>query len=999
MRLIRYIKREFQKKSSSGSDWSVNTDYKYYAFISYKHRDNERFVADSRWAKRLKIELGMMHLNTPPIDHDSIIDDYDNTISQVFRDDDNLSGGELTEAIKKALKESKVLVIILSKEMVADQNRKDAEHRKAIAKLDEQLNAGIINQEKYEELLKNVPRAWLHEEFDLFMELHGDNMDNVCLVNVEGEPISPKNRDLIPEYLLDKIDDNKRIVSPFDNFSESQYGKKKEWGKDEDYFVERTAAAIAGHIFGLNVEEFWSYRQKQKQAEKLKKLVAGVIAIMLVSVFVFSLILNWNRHKEEQAIRLMDRAQSMVQRGDRQKAMMLARAAYEKSPHSTTITNFMRQFQTESGTKPFTLLRHECFVNPSRNEVVYYDYQGNKSLYVLDGKDFSTKIVFRNADYLNGVYFDSVGEKMLIAGADSIKVYDFNRNAFYKGIPYRGEMGNELGNSFAFSGDYLLRVWKDSAVVNHLSSGRQTVIREQNFTKTVVRDGLINCVRISKDTVSVYIFDPVRLSFSPVRNYSLSHEFKYDESFEISPSSGNMAFLTSEGNIYYIGVDGSHHELYFSEGYNKLKFNRDGSCLLAVKTDNIGNLKIHIWKNGQYVKELYYSADKTIHNVLWGNEEDIVALSEGNIFVSNIRDSYKYELDTRINMQYNSRYHSWHNVIPTDDALYYVNNTYDNQKNEYIGLLKFKYPDWLGFGQKTQIDPFESDFWKQFPQYGSSVDHHFEPSRQLGFMADSSGIDVVNVEQGNVVRLSYPFGPFPDRWSNQKFFRNSQGNDLICLRRLFYPNDISSMTGDTEIIRIDLGTLSISSSTIMSDFLYLFGIATEGKLLISDEESLYILDAKSLQQLAKIDVYEPRTDKLINITNHRYLLPTIGRDFYELDLHKYRISPSSLPFKSAGWQSTEFDNQYLLVKTSYSSGKMVYDVKNNQGVYFPDELESVHDISKGMITVNYHSVGNDYFMSRTYMRPILSDEQILTLVDSLIGKRTLTETDLWELSY
>ena len=105
-------------------------------------------MADSRWAKRLKIELGMMHLNTPPIEHDSIINDYDNTISQVFRDDDNLSGGELTEAIKKALKESKVLVIILSKEMVADQNRKDAAHREAKAKLDEQLNAGVITQEK-----------------------------------------------------------------------------------------------------------------------------------------------------------------------------------------------------------------------------------------------------------------------------------------------------------------------------------------------------------------------------------------------------------------------------------------------------------------------------------------------------------------------------------------------------------------------------------------------------------------------------------------------------------------------------------------------------------------------------------------------------------------------------------------------------------------------------------------------------------------------------------
>lgn len=998
MRLNKVIHWLFQKKSST-SEKSVSPDYKYYAFISYKHRDGECFVADSRWAKRLKIELGMMHLDTPPIDHDSIIDDYDNTISQVFRDDDNLSGGKLTEAIKKALKESKVLVIILSKEMVADQNRMDAAHRDAMAKLDERLNAGEITQEEYEKLLKNVPRAWLHEEFDLFMKLHCDNMDNVCLVNVEGEPISTRNRDLIPEYLLDKIDDNKRIVSPFENFSESQYGKKKEWGKDEDYFVERTAAAIAGHIFGLNVEEFWSYRQKQKQAEKLKKLVAGVIAVLLVSVFVFSLILNWNRRKEEQAIRLMDRAQSMVQKGDRQKAMMLARAAYDKAPHSSTITDFMRQFQTESGTKPFTLLRHECFVNPSRNEVVYYDYQGNKSLYVLDGKDFSTKIVFRNADYLNGVYFDSIGEMMLIAGADSIKVYNFNRNTFYKGIPYRGEMGNELGTSFAFSGDYLLRVWKDSSVVNHLPSGRQTVIRENNFDKTFVKDGLINCVRISKDTVSVYQFDPAQLSFYPVKIYSLSHEFKYSEYFEISPSSGNMAFLTSEENIYYIGADGSHHELYFSEGYNDLKFNQDGSCLLAVKTDNNGNLKIHVWKNGQYVKELYYSTDKTTQNVFWGNDEDIVVVSEGKIIVSNIRDSYKYELDTRINMQYNSRYHSWHKVTPTDDALYYVNNTYDNQKNEYIGLLKFKYPDWQGFGQKAQIDPFESDFWKQFPRYNSSVDHHFEPSRQLGFMADSCGIDVVHVEQGNVARLSYPSGPFPDHWSNQKFFRDSEGKDLICLRRLFYPNDISSMKGDTEIIRIDLETLSITSSTRMPDFLYLFGIVTEGKLLISDEESLYILDANSLQKLAKIDVYEPRTDELINISNHRYLLPTIGRDFYELDLHKYRISPSRLQFKSAGWRSTEFDNHYLLVQTSYSSGKMVYDVKNNQGVYFPDELESVQDISKGMITINYHSVDNDYFMSRTYIRPILSDEQVSTLVDSLIGKRTLTETDLWELSY
>lgn len=1000
MSFTSYIKRLFQKKVSI-SDRSVNTDYKYYAFISYKHRDGERFMADSRWAKRLKIELGMMHLNTPPIDYDSIIDDYDNTISQVFRDDDNLSGGELTEAIKKALKESKVLVIILSKEMVADQNRMDAAHREAIAKLDEQLNAGVIDQEEYEDLLKNVPRAWLHEEFDLFMKLHGDNMDNVCLVNVQGEPISPKNRDLIPEYLLDKIDNDKRIVSPFENFSESQYGKKKEWGKDEDYFVERTAAAIAGHIFGLNVEEFWSYRQKQKQAEKLKKLVAWVIAVLLVSVLVFLLILSGNRRKEEQAIRLMDRAQSMVQKGDRQKAMILARTAYDKSPHSSTITDFMRQFQTEPGTKPFTLLRYKCFVNPARNEVVYYDYRDDKSIYILDGKDFSTKIAFHNADLLNNLYFDSNGEKMLIAGADSIKIYDFVNNSFYKGIPYRGEMGDELGSSFAFTGNYLLRVWNDSSIVNHLPSGMQTVIRERGFDRVFVKDGLINCVRVLKDTIGVYTFDPIRMSFIPTQISPLSHKFKYlyGGYFEISPSSGNIAAVTGDGTIDYIAVDGSHYTLYNSEGFSNLKFNQDGSCLLAVKTDENGSTIIHVWRNARFVKKLYYSVHENIQSVFWGNGEDIIAVSKEKLIVSNLRDSYRYELDKRINLQYTDLHPENQCVITADNALYYISGSYDSQKAEEIGLLKYPYPDWQGFGGKTTMSDFEVEFWNKYPQYGRHQAHYLDSSKRVAFIADSCGIDVINVERDDVVRLLYPSGPASERMSNQSFFPSSDGKDLFCLRWISVPNDISSSEGDTEAIRIDMKTSKIASSTMIQGMVTLTGIAVEGKLVVSDQEFLCVLDANTLQQLVKIKINGTRVEQLINISNHRYLLPSTGESLYELDLNNFSINPSRLHFRSNSWSSAAFDNRYLQVKTGYASGRMLYDVKMNKAVYFPDEQENIQGVLDGQIIINYHSIDHDYFKSRTYMRTILTDEQILTSIDSLIGKRTLSETDLWELSY
>lgn len=193
--------------------------------------------------------------------------------------------------------------------------------------------------------------------------------------------------------------------------------------------------------------------------------------------------------------------------------------------------------------------------------------------------------------------------------------------------------------------------------------------------------------------------------------------------------------------------------------------------------------------------------------------------------------------------------------------------------------------------------------------------------------------------------------------------------------------------------------LSIVASTKMHDMVFLFGIALEGKLMMSDEISLYVLDGDTLQQLVKIDIEGTQIDKLIHIDDHRYLLPTTGKDLYELDLKDYSVSPSHFPFRSNSWRSAAFDSKYLQVKTNYSYGRMIYDVRNKKAVYFPDEMESIQDISNGDITINYHSVNHDYFHSRTYVRPILSDEQILMLVDSLIGKRTLSETDLWELNY
>ena len=75
----------------------------YYAFISYSHRDEE-------WAKWLQHEFENYHLPTTL----NTIPNLPEKFRPIFRDIDELSGGELKSQISAALKSSAYMVIICS---------------------------------------------------------------------------------------------------------------------------------------------------------------------------------------------------------------------------------------------------------------------------------------------------------------------------------------------------------------------------------------------------------------------------------------------------------------------------------------------------------------------------------------------------------------------------------------------------------------------------------------------------------------------------------------------------------------------------------------------------------------------------------------------------------------------------------------------------------------------------------------------------------------------
>lgn len=79
--------------------------YKYFAFISYKKRGE-----DEEWAKWFQHELESYHLPSTL----NGIDDLPESFRPVFRDDDELEAGDLSEQIQDALEGSLYLVVICS---------------------------------------------------------------------------------------------------------------------------------------------------------------------------------------------------------------------------------------------------------------------------------------------------------------------------------------------------------------------------------------------------------------------------------------------------------------------------------------------------------------------------------------------------------------------------------------------------------------------------------------------------------------------------------------------------------------------------------------------------------------------------------------------------------------------------------------------------------------------------------------------------------------------
>lgn len=277
-----------------------NAKYEYYAFISYKHAiaTTGQFENDSAWANALDQELRYLHIPTE-LDRTALIHEDDDAVDPVFKDTSSLyivRGGELEKELTEKLKKSMTLVLILSKDMVKDQN------------------------ERYHPDPKKST-AWIYWEVKTFLKYHDYDWSRVIPVYIDSDDYSPQI--LNSSIGIERHYDN--IEKPYHD-----YRLQNDWINEKRIFYQKTAAAIASSIFKIEKGAFWNIKEKANQAleaerkraksqRRLWRVIAYFVAMLAATAYILM--------RQSNARDYLNEARQALESGNRLEAHQLARKA------------------------------------------------------------------------------------------------------------------------------------------------------------------------------------------------------------------------------------------------------------------------------------------------------------------------------------------------------------------------------------------------------------------------------------------------------------------------------------------------------------------------------------------------------------------------------------------------------------------------------------------------------------------------------------------------
>lgn len=294
-----------EEKKATSENGLNETALHYDAFISYRHTDLDKFVAEN-----LHKQLEAYRM---PADVLKKRKGMKNRIERVFRDREELPlTSNLNDPIMMAINNSDWLIVICSPRL-----------RESV---------------------------WCKKEIDTFISLHG--REKVLAVLIEGEP-----EESFPEALLFKTEtvtrpdgSTEEIRIPVEPLAADVRGKnKKQILKNMKTELLRILAAM----FHMNFDDLRQRQKEQEHKRKMRYMTYGIVACLLVAVASVGVAWQMNQKnkiiqglsdhaqmqneimKEEQAVSLAEKALHYLEEGNREAAIQTAITANTQYEYMT----------------------------------------------------------------------------------------------------------------------------------------------------------------------------------------------------------------------------------------------------------------------------------------------------------------------------------------------------------------------------------------------------------------------------------------------------------------------------------------------------------------------------------------------------------------------------------------------------------------------------------------------------------------------------------------
>ena len=258
----------------------MKEDLRYNGFISYRHCDLDKFVAENL---HTLIETYKMPK--------AVVEKYnitDNDVRRIFRDQEELPlSGSLNDSIFKALKESKFLIVICS------------------PRLKESM--------------------WCRKEIQNFIKLHG--RDNILCVLIEGEPNESFPEELMYYEEKTKTKTGKEKIKKIscEPLAMDVRGKnKKEIYKN----LKKELIRVIAPMYNLNYDDIKRRHEERELKRKVKLFriitIASIIFALYSSFLFLKIYISSNKLKYDQAISLADLSKDKLSKDDRKGAILSA---------------------------------------------------------------------------------------------------------------------------------------------------------------------------------------------------------------------------------------------------------------------------------------------------------------------------------------------------------------------------------------------------------------------------------------------------------------------------------------------------------------------------------------------------------------------------------------------------------------------------------------------------------------------------------------------------